>query len=84
MRIIFSPKLGTRFTGCDSVAHMKFKRIAVYCGSSNHVDEIFVEQARLLGRVLAARTIELVYGGGHVGLMGHLADATLAAGGRKI
>ena len=61
---------------------MKFKRIAVYCGSSNRVDEVFVQKAKALGRVLAERKIELVYGGGRVGLMGHLADATLAAGGR--
>lgn len=65
-----------------SVLSMKFKRIAVYCGSSNHVSAIFVEQAKTLGGVLARRGIELVYGGGHVGLMGHLADATLAGGGR--
>ena len=43
---------------------------------------MFVDKAKLLGRVLAERNIELVYGGGDVGLMGHLADATLAAGGR--
>jgi uncharacterized protein (TIGR00730 family) len=44
----------------------------------------YAEVARELGGELAARGIELVYGGGHVGLMGAVADGTLAAGGRVI
>ena len=61
---------------------MIFKRIAVYCGSSNEVDETYFDLARSLGQVLARRDIELVYGGGRVGLMGAVADSTLASGGR--
>src|SRR5208283_657886 len=40
------------------------------------------QSAEQLGRILAARGIELVYGGGNIGLMGVLADTVLAAGGR--
>ena len=57
-------------------------RIAVFCGSSSGNEPIFSETARRVGTVLAERGIELVYGAGNIGLMGTLADAALAAGGR--
>ena len=59
----------------------ELKRIAVFCGSSTGSDPRYVAAAEDLGRELAARGIGLVYGGASVGLMGILADATLAAGG---
>jgi len=59
-------------------------RICVFCGASAGKDPIYAEAARVLGRTLAERKLELVYGGGSVGLMGQLADAALAAGGRVI
>ena len=58
------------------------KRICVFCGSSSGEDPVFAESARALGTALAARDISLVYGGASVGLMGAVADAALAAGGR--
>ncbi len=58
------------------------KRICVYCASSNKVAPMYFEEARKLGRILAENNIELVYGGGSVGLMGALADAVMEAGGR--
>ena len=58
-----------------------FKRICVYCGSSNRVDDKYLEVARTTGRTLAERGIGVVYGGGNIGLMGALADAALAADG---
>jgi uncharacterized protein (TIGR00730 family) len=60
------------------------KRLCVYCGSSDQVDEVFRAAATELGRLLARAGIELVYGGGRVGLMGLCADAVLAHGGRVI
>src|SRR5579883_15172 len=62
----------------------KVKRLCVYCGSSSQVDEIYRRAAARLGQVIAQAGIELVYGGGRVGLMGLMADAALAAGGRVI
>jgi uncharacterized protein (TIGR00730 family) len=59
----------------------QFKRVCVYCGSSNHVDARYFDAARTMGRTLAERGVGVVYGGGRVGLMGALADAALAAGG---
>lgn len=59
-----------------------FRRICVFCGSTFGDDPRFADAARLLGRELARRDIGLVYGGGRVGLMGQLADAALAAGGK--
>jgi hypothetical protein len=56
--------------------------VAVYCGSSMGQRPVYRQTADALGTLLASRSIELVYGGGNVGLMGTIADATLAAGGR--
>lgn len=58
--------------------------ICVFCGSSSGTDPLYVEAARELGAGLAAQGHRLVYGGGHVGLMGVVADAVLAAGGEVI
>jgi len=58
------------------------KSIAVYCGSSGRVDEIYRAAATRLGVTLAGAGIELVYGGARIGLMGLMADAALASGGR--
>ncbi|MEQ9491174.1 MAG: TIGR00730 family Rossman fold protein [Alphaproteobacteria bacterium] len=60
----------------------KIKSVCVYCGSSSRVAESYKDAARALGKILADNDIELVYGGGQVGIMGILADAVLAAGGR--
>ena len=57
-------------------------RLCVYCGSSPGADPRYLDAARELGAGLAARGIELVYGGGRNGLMGAVADAVLAGGGR--
>jgi uncharacterized protein (TIGR00730 family) len=61
---------------------MSVKAVAVYCASSKGNDPRHVDTAATLGRALATHGIEVVYGGGHVGLMGVLADAAIAAGGR--
>lgn len=61
-----------------------FARICVFCGSSSGRDPRFAAAARDLGQALATRGCDLVYGGGQVGLMGVVADAVLAAGGRVI
>jgi uncharacterized protein (TIGR00730 family) len=58
--------------------------VAVFCGSSSGRDPAFAAAARELGARLAAEGRTLVYGGGRVGLMGVLADAALAGGGRVI
>ncbi|WP_456313067.1 LOG family protein [Pseudomonas shirazensis] len=60
------------------------KRITVFCGSSFGTDEIYKEQATLLGKTLAKQNIELVYGGANVGLMGAVADGILNEGGKAI
>jgi uncharacterized protein (TIGR00730 family) len=55
--------------------------ICVFCGSSSGSDPAFVDAARSLGAAIAVGGHRLVYGGGHVGLMGEVADAALASGG---
>jgi uncharacterized protein (TIGR00730 family) len=58
--------------------------VCVYCGSSFGESPLYAEAAGQLGELLARDRIELVYGGGSVGLMGVLANAALAAGGRVV
>ncbi len=58
--------------------------LCVFCGSSRGVNPAYHEAARRVGTALARDGIGLVYGGGRAGLMGTLADATLAAGGRVV
>ncbi|MEM9998236.1 MAG: TIGR00730 family Rossman fold protein [Bacteroidota bacterium] len=60
---------------------MRIRRIAVFCGSKSGTDPAYAEAARVFGGLAAERGIGLVTGGGHVGLMGVVADAALAAGG---
>ena len=60
----------------------RVKSLTVYCGSAPGSDPLFAAAARALANEMAARGIELVYGGGKLGLMGILADTMLAAGGR--
>ncbi|GGF23741.1 TIGR00730 family Rossman fold protein [Flavobacterium limi] len=60
------------------------KRITVFCGSSFGTEEIYKEQASLLGETFAKQNIELIYGGANVGLMGAVADGVLNNGGKAI
>jgi len=63
---------------------MNFRRICVFCGSNSGINPSYRQAAKALGRLLACRGTELVYGAGNIGLMGILADAALEAGGRVI
>jgi uncharacterized protein (TIGR00730 family) len=60
------------------------RRLCVYCGSSDAVDDHYKQAARELGGRLAEAGVELIYGGGRVGLMGLLANAVLSANGTVI
>ncbi len=59
-------------------------RICVFCGANTGRESLYTAAAREVGEKLALRGIEVVYGGGRIGLMGQVADAALAAGGRVI
>jgi uncharacterized protein (TIGR00730 family) len=63
---------------------MPMKSICVFCGSATGKNPAYSEAARQLGAELARRQITLVYGGGNIGLMGVVADAALAAGGKVV
>ncbi len=58
------------------------QKVCVYCSSSSKVDSSYKEVAKQLGKLLAEKRYELVYGAGSVGLMGILADAVLDNGGK--
>ncbi|MEL6504310.1 MAG: TIGR00730 family Rossman fold protein [Pseudomonadota bacterium] len=60
----------------------RVSHLCVYCGSSPGKDPAFGEQAHALGRLMAQNGVGLVYGGGDAGLMGTIAKAVLAGGGR--
>jgi uncharacterized protein (TIGR00730 family) len=58
--------------------------VCVYCGSSPGVDPAYAAAAEAVGRLLAEAGITLVFGGSGIGLMGAMADAAMAAGGRVV
>src|SRR6516162_8118096 len=58
--------------------------LCIFCGSRSGSRPQYAEAARRIGTALVPRGMGLVYGGGHVGLMGVVADACLAAGGRVV
>lgn len=60
---------------------MAIQSIAVFCGSKNGSNPVFVEHAVALGAVLAHQRIKLIYGGGSAGLMGVIADSVMQNGG---
>ena len=60
------------------------RKICVYCGSGPGADPAFVAAARAFGRILAQKRVDLVYGGGSIGLMGALANAVLDHGGKVV
>jgi uncharacterized protein (TIGR00730 family) len=60
------------------------RSICVFCGSQSGALPQYVAEARALGTLLARETLTLIYGGGHVGMMGAVADAALAAGGKVV
>ncbi len=60
------------------------KRICVFCGSSSGENPIYRLHAEKLGKLMAEMEIDLVYGGGNVGLMGALANSALNHGGKVI
>jgi uncharacterized protein (TIGR00730 family) len=60
------------------------RSVCVYCGSRSGVSPVFAQAAADLGAAIARDGLTLVYGGASVGLMGVMADAALAAGGRVV
>lgn len=60
------------------------RAVCVFCGSQPGEDPLYEAAARELGASLAVRQLTVIYGGGHVGMMGALADSALAASGKVI
>ncbi len=63
---------------------MNYKNVTVFCAASDKCDKIYFEEARKLGDYLARSNKTIIYGGGKVGLMGALADASIKNGGKVI
>ncbi|CAK9861245.1 unnamed protein product [Sphagnum jensenii] len=64
--------------------HVRFKRICVFCGSSSGNKTVYLDVARELGNELVQRKVDLVYGGGSIGLMGKIAGTVHIGGGHVI
>ena len=58
------------------------RRLAVYCGSASGASEVFADATRATAATMVERGVDLVYGGGRLGLMGLIADSVLGGGGR--
>jgi len=65
-------------------SHAHFRRLAVYCGSSSGIGLHYIEAARAAGAFLAEAGIDVVYGGGRVGMMGAVAEGALSRGGKVL
>ena len=57
------------------------KSIAVYCSSSNKVDDIYKAEAKKIGLLLSKKKLKIIYGGGNMGLMGIISNSALDSGG---
>ena len=68
----------------DRVSPYQITKICVFCGSSSGKDEKFVEAAHNLGRTLAKRKFNLLYGGGSLGLMGCVSTAAYVGGSKVL
>lgn len=73
---------------CELVNHVnwgyKMNKVAVFCGSRQGINPLYIQVAEELGKVLAANQLELVYGGSSIGLMGAVANAVLQSGGKVL
>src|SRR3546814_17097654 len=63
---------------------MPIRALCVYCGSSSLVPASHLQAARDLGALAAGAGVDIVYGGGRVGMMGAVAEGAQAAGGRVV
>jgi uncharacterized protein (TIGR00730 family) len=63
---------------------MKIESVVVFCGSKPGHNPLYMQHAAELGKLIALLDMKLVYGGGKVGLMGAIADAVMANGGRAM
>lgn len=63
---------------------MNMHQVLVFCASSSGHAPVWIEGAKAVGRYIGSHGMNLVYGGGKIGLMGAVADATLAAGGEVV
>lgn len=68
----------------EGLTNQNKRTISVYCGSGSGNNEIFLRQARELGRLIARDNIKVVYGGASIGLMGEIANSVLHYGGEVI
>jgi uncharacterized protein (TIGR00730 family) len=66
------------------MSERELKSICVFCGARPGTDPAFMEAGEAMGRAIAARGLTLVYGGARIGIMGAVANAALAAGGRVV
>ncbi len=60
----------------------QIKKVCIFCASSSHIDKVYFKDAEILANILLENNIHVVYGGGHAGLMGCIADTYLKAGGQ--
>lgn len=59
----------------------QIKKICIFCASSPQIDKVYFKDAEILAKILLENNIHVVYGGGHAGLMGCIADTYLSEGG---
>ncbi len=63
---------------------MKIKSLAIFCGSKNGNNPVYIQDAALIGEIAAENNITIIYGGGGVGIMKAVADAAMKKGGAVV
>jgi uncharacterized protein (TIGR00730 family) len=63
---------------------MPINSLAVFCGSKDGIDDVYLRHAQQLGKVMAEQNIKMIYGGGSSGLMGTVADSVMQHGGNVV
>lgn len=61
---------------------MSIRSLAVFCGSRNGIDGVYADHAQQLGKIMAEKNVEMIYGGGSTGIMGVVADAVMENNGK--
>ena len=61
-----------------------FHSLGIFCGSADHLDPVYYDAAREMGRLLAEKKVSLVFGGGRTGMMGAVAQSCLQNGGEVV
>ena len=63
---------------------MEIKSLTIYCASSNNLDKKYYDLSIQIGEFLGKKNIKIIYGGGSIGMMGHISRSSMKVGGKLL